>query len=78
MNLLEISFVRLQGFEPWTLIKSQMLYQLSYKRICIWHFSNASAKVRIIFQTAKRFSKYFRCFSVLFQVFECGGFMLIV
>ena len=47
------------------LIKSQMLYQLSYKRVAHPYFSNASAKVGIIFQTAKCFSKYFQCFLLL-------------
>lgn len=41
------------------LIKSQMLYQLSYKRIHIRYFSNASAKVGIIFITTKFFSHFF-------------------
>lgn len=31
------------------LIKSQMLYQLSYKRVCICYFSNACAKVGVLF-----------------------------
>ncbi len=41
------------------LIKSQMLYQLSYKRLCKCYFSNACAKVVVLSQTAKFLMDFF-------------------
>ena len=52
-----------------TLIKSQVLYQLSYKRIILMHFSKCGAKVRTFIETTKSFADYFQFSMIFFRYF---------
>ncbi len=44
------------------LIKSQLLYQLSYGVICVGVFPNCGAKLRLFFGLCKFFEKFFMIF----------------